>query len=609
MSERLQPDDESARIHSTGVADAAVVPPVRRSRARRACTWLLSMAAAGFAALLIWRIFIFDPTAPVLAEEERQYLWEVEHCGTVLSEYGFSKLKTALRSANSDAFATIFAADFEGRIPARATQVKGETAAVRGVREVVAAGQETVVSRSGFADYLLEYRARFAGTPGVSISLMNLAPLDRSQFDGTWRGSCRLRLSGEALGHRPCEVTLFLEFDLGKPSKQTYEQGGWIHACRVLEARAAEADHYMMRNVTAEWGIDVGQLHDNWNAPPLFTVPTPGGVYVFDYNRDALMDLLVTDVTRKAGALLYQGQVEGGFRDVSQEAGLPAGPAVLAIVADLDGDGWEDVVLPPNHVLRNVQGERFENVSSNSNLCAVAEFSNKRSSGAAIADFNRDGLIDLFVCRGNSRPDRGSWLAPEVVDGNANVLLQNVGNFQFQDVTPRLAGGAERLSTFTALWFDADHNDWPDLYVINEFGDGVLLINEQGNRFAVHKLVDTPTDFGSMGATVGDVNNDGWPDLYIASMYSKSGARVIGNLSQDAYPPDIMRQFTRMVAGSQLYWGGPQPMQFRPVGEALRVADVGWAYGPALVDLDNDGWQDIFATAGFLSRTRDKPDG
>src|SRR5262249_6569641 len=163
-------------------------------------------------------------------------------------------------------------------------------------------------------------------------------------------------------------------------------------------------------------------------------------------------------------------------------------------------------------------------------------------------------------------------------------------------------------STFTAAWLDANNDGWPDLYVINEFGDGVLLVNNRDGTFSEHALADRPADFGTMGVAVGDVNNDGNIDIYCGNMYSKAGTRVIGNLAPDAYPPPVLERMRRFVAGSQLHLnrGG---LKFEQAGQRMQVAAVGWAYGPCLADLDNDGWLDIYATAGFASRDRDKPDG
>jgi hypothetical protein len=111
-----------------------------------------------------------------------------------------------------------------------------------------------------------------------------------------------------------------------------------------------------------------------------------------------------------------------------------------------------------------------------------------------------------------------------------------------------------------------------------------------------------------MALTCGDIDNDGNIDLYIANMYSKAGARVISNVLPGSYDEKIMAAMRRFHTGSELHRnrGG---LKFEQVGQAMQVNDVGWAYGAALVDLDNDGWLDLFATCGFMSLTRDNPDG
>src|SRR5262249_54776105 len=154
----------------------------------------------------------------------------------------------------------------------------------------------------------------------------------------------------------------------------------------------------------------------------------------------------------------------------------------------------------------------------------------------------------------------------------------------------------------SAVWLDANNDGWPDLYVINEFGNGVLLVNQQDGTFREKLIAHGPTDFGTMGVTCGDIDNDGNVDVYVANMYSKAGYRVIGNLKPDAYPPDLMATLRRFVTGNQL-WRNKGGLAFEPKGQDWQVASVGWAYGAALADLDNDGFLDLYATAGFMSQT------
>jgi hypothetical protein len=354
-------------------------------------------------------------------------------------------------------------------------------------------------------------------------------------------------------------------------------------------------------------------------------LPHTGGIYVVDYNRDGIQDLLVNDIDNQ---VLYQGLPGGGFKDVSREVGLPPAPPTiearyagftdLVFFADLDGDGWEDMVFD-QRVYKNDQGKRFIDVTKKSNLIGLFHNSTSTSQGgkrqggdfpggAVIGDYDRDGKIDLYLVR-SAQLKADSWLDGRSEVGSAgNILLHNLGNWQFEDVT--LASGTDggKRSVFSAAWLDANNDDWPDLYVINEFGAGQLLVNQKDGTFHAQSLVPGPGDFGSMGLTTGDVDNDGNIDLYIGNMYSKAGTRVIGNLLPDAYPASIMTTMKTFVAGSQLYLNRGN-LKFDKVGKERQVAAVGWAYGPTLADLDNDGFLDLYATAGFVSDNRDDPDG
>jgi hypothetical protein len=222
-------------------------------------------------------------------------------------------------------------------------------------------------------------------------------------------------------------------------------------------------------------------------------------------------------------------------------------------------------------------------------------------------DYDRDGRIDLYVTRGG-RPGSASWLDGKSGVPTSNQLWHNEGDWQFRDVTGSSGTSGGSRSVFTALWLDADHDGWPDLYVPNEFGNGLLLVNRGDGTFRETPLCDGPCDFGTMGATACDFDNDGRVDIFADNMYSKAGGRVIGNLWPGTYPDEVMARMRRFVTGSQLHrnLGGGR---FAQVGQQYGLAAVGWSYGAAAADLDNDGWPDLVATAGYISQDRDKPDG
>jgi hypothetical protein len=545
------------------------------------------------------------PAPPLtLDQSEREFLWQIEHHGNVLSRYGFSALAEALRRADASALTALLSTDFTGWAPRQPQEVRLETTFAQVVRQVDTDEPPLPLERDAFIARLLSYRRLFSRPPQVKLALMSLAPAKREDLGSPWSGTCQLRMWGEVHPGKPAEVLLYLQYSLPRPSREVLSQGGWLRQCRILQSQQAQASHYLMSEVAAQRGIDAKRFHDDWQATDSPPVVNTGGVYLCDYDRDGILDMLITDVT---GYVLYHGQPEGRFQDVTLSMGLlgippPAGVAeMLAVFADLDGDGWEDLILG-DRIYHNEQGRRFLDVTWRTNLYVPPD-----ASGIAVADFDRDGRIDLYVTRhGKSKVD--SWIEGRSGNSDGNHLWRNLGGWRFQDVTVESGTSGDRRSTFTAVWFDADNDGWPDLYVLNEFGNGVLLHNEGNGRFREHSLVEGAGDFGSMGATCGDIDNDGRIDLYIANMYSKAGNRIIGNLRPDTYAPDVMARLRSLVAGSQLYLnrGG---LRFEPVGQKYQVSAIGWAYGPALVDLDNDGWLDLYATCGYVSKSRNEPDG
>jgi hypothetical protein len=533
-----------------------------------------------------------------LPESERLYLWEIEHHGNLLVKHGFGPLAQGMKKADAAALTRLLAEPFAGADMREPRSVRASTGNVEVERLQDSGLTALALDRGGFVARLLEFRKVFVGEPQVKLALMNLGPKQRGRLDGLWEGTAQLRLNGEHAKGAPAEIIVWLHYEIAQPTEEALGRAGWLRGAAIRQTLIARAPQYLFAEVANQRGLKTAWLHDNWKTDPIQI--TPGGVYICDFDRDGILDVLVTDTN---GNALYKGRPDGTFEDVTEHVGLPrrAGGNTAAAWIDIDGDGWEDLLVA-GRIFRNAAGRAFEDYSAVCNLRLPRD-----ASALLVADYDRDGKLDLYVTR-NARPGKQSWLDGRSADSHGNSLFRNKGGWQFEDVTVASGASGGHRSTFTAAWLDANNDGWPDLHVPNEFGDGVLLINNHDGTFSPRPLAGRPADFGTMGLAVGDVNNDGHIDIYCANMFSKAGTRVIANLAPDAYPAPVLEKMRRFVAGSQLHLnrGGDK---FDQVGPLMQVAGVGWAYGACLADLDNDGWLDVYATAGFVSRNRDEPDG
>ncbi len=545
-----------------------------------------------------------------LPEADRKYLWDIEHHATLLSAHGFDKIKSALLRDEDDSLLSLFSDNFTATIPSGGNAQEVSYNYGKVLKANTQRASFVTLNKKTFSTWLLKKMQLFASPPGIKIQLVGLRPKDRNKYDDGWIAKFKLRVWGIADDQSPLELFYKINVQLARPTEEAIKRGGWISSFDITSNHISQSNYYLMRDVAAESGIDLESLHDNWDYGPSRTIVNTGGVYIFDYNQDGILDLLVNDVAHYRGYLLYQGLGGFNFRDVTLDVGLPPlnSPSLVA-VADLDNDGWEDLIIGPGLIFKNIHGDGFENVSSSSNLSSAADLHKTQLfSSIAIADYDKDGLLDIYIYRSSPNPSGGSWIAGKMEENYETQLLKNKGEWQFEDVTSIASADGGKRSVFSAVWLDANNDNWPDLYLIHEFGNGVLLANQGDGSFSKRLIVETPSDFGSMGLASGDFDNDGLIDLYVASMYSSAGYRVIGNLPNNAYSEDVMLELERMVAGSQLYQNMGD-FGFSPKGASFDVTEIGWAYGPAMTDLNNDGWLDIFATAGFVSRSRDEPDG
>lgn len=545
-----------------------------------------------------------------LAESERVYLADIEHRALTLSKKGFPAFKTALREGDLAETVRFFSASFQGHT-LDLVKGQGPASTALAVRRAAAAEQslarERHVSGEEFARYLLAFVKRFEPEVQLEMKLLELAPVRRKDLSGAWRGNANLRFYGRYPGDKPAEVFLKLGVDFARIADVDViaSDAGWIQSMRVIEGYEAAAGHDLFAEVGQERGIDASLLWDNWKNPVEKATVVSGGVYLADVDNDGWDDMLITDIN---GVFLFKRTQNGRFEEVAEKSGLPhkLHSVVNAVFGDFDQDGWPDLIID-NRVFRNRGGGHFDEVTRQ---CNLRFGSLAYLVGYTVGDFDKDGLLDIYVARSygpKGRYGKNSWI--DGPGGPGNQLWRNLGNWRFEDVSDRANARAGRRSSFTASWLDANNDSFPDLYVINEFGGGILLLNTGKGTFTEQPLIKGDLgDFGSMGLAAADINNDGHIDIYTANMYSKSGRRIVGNLAPDAFAPDVMARMKQFFPGSELYrnLGGSR---FERAGDALHVRAVGWAYGPTFFDADNDGFLDIYATSGFASVNKEEPDG
>jgi hypothetical protein len=546
------------------------------------------------------------PSKLPLAENDRVYLANIEQRGLRLSMRGFPALSAAISNANASSISAFLSPAFKGQTLDLAQAYGPETEVLK-IRRIVAAGEPrnkvAPANPEQFVNYLLDLRRPFGPGVFVEMALKSFSPVEREKVDGAWRGGCMLRLAGRRTDGALAEIMVNLDFDLSRvpESDAIAHETGWVQSMRLTDAQEAIAKRELFAEVGRERGIDRSLFQDNWTVPLANRVVVTGGIYVADVDDDGWEDLLVTD---KKGLFLFRND-GGHYTDVTEKAGLPRKFASVgnALFGDFDGDGLVDLVLD-SRIFRNAGSFRFEEVTN------ATPFRFGSALGLSAGDYDKDGRLDIYVARSNGekggRYAKNSWI--DGPGGPGNQLWHNLGNWKFEEVSQKANAQAGRRSCFTAAWLDANNDGWPDIYAINEFGGGILLINQGNGTFKEQPLIDDAGDFGSMGMAVADYDNDGNIDVYTANMSSKSGRRVMENLPAGSYPPDILAKMKRFVTGSEMYHNLGE-MKFARTGAALRVRAVGWAYGAAFVDLDNDGWLDLYGTCGFMSVNKEEPDG
>ncbi|MEO0471722.1 MAG: VCBS repeat-containing protein [Bacteroidota bacterium] len=351
------------------------------------------------------------------------------------------------------------------------------------------------------------------------------------------------------------------------------------------------------------------------------------GLAIADFNGDELPDLYL--VSNLEANQLYLNQGNCQFRDVSQAANGrgPKGFSTGVATVDINADGRMDLYLCQSG--RFTDPDRRRNqllINQGNNPDGIPQFVESAaewgldlaaySTQASFFDVDRDGDLDMFLINHDidtyplaDIPQRMKESSQLVGD----MLFENQ-NGHFVDITEKAGLINNQLGFGLGIAVsDLNQDGWPDVYVSTDYsGRDHLYINQQDGTFSEEIQELTPhTSFYSMGNDVGDINRDGWPDIMNLDMVAADNYGI--KTSMSAMNPEQFHSLVdqglhhQYMYNSLLLNQGKQAdgkPYFSNVAQMAGVSSTGWSWAPLLFDFDNDGWQDLFVSNGIKRNIR-----
>jgi len=339
-----------------------------------------------------------------------------------------------------------------------------------------------------------------------------------------------------------------------------------------------------------------------------------GGVAIGDINNDGLPDVLFTGNMVKNKLFLNKGDFE--FDDISDKAGIGAmeGWCTGATMVDINQDGWLDIYicrsgLPNSTDRTNLLYINNHDLTFTESAIAFGLNDSGYSTQASFFDYDRDGDLDMFLInQSDPKYARGylDYLQTRTQKADsvlANKLFRN-DDGHFKDVSRRACIQSTVFSFSLGIsTADINQDGWPDIYVANDFEEAdYLYINNRDGTFSdqLRRAVDHSSLF-SMGIDVADYNNDQFVDLMVLDMLPE------GNYAQKMHiGGDNFTRYNYLFRNGMFYQYMKNTLQknngdgtFSEIGQLAGVSNTDWSWSPLIADFDNDGRKDIFITNGY----------
>ncbi|EAZ81298.1 FG-GAP-like repeat-containing protein [Algoriphagus machipongonensis] len=346
-----------------------------------------------------------------------------------------------------------------------------------------------------------------------------------------------------------------------------------------------------------------------------------GGVAAGDINNDGLIDLYFS--SNQGSNKLYLNKGRMVFEDITIQAGLESDqPWKTGVtMADINGDGLLDIYVCRLGNWKSVRG-RNELYINNGDLSfteSAEEYGldfQGFSTQAAFFDFDKDGDLDMYLLNHAVHTERsyGGAESRYFDDGFAGDRLYRnnleSGEKKFTGITREAGIFSSKIGYGLGIGISDINNDgWPDIYVSNDFNENdYLYINQRNGTFKeqISSGVNYSSRF-SMGSDFSDFNNDGWIDFITMDMLPRDEIiqkMSAGEDSEEVYQLKLGFGFERQVSRNSLQLNNTNGT-FSEIGQFSGVYATDWSWAALFGDFDNDGWKDLFVTNGIVRRPND----
>ncbi len=361
------------------------------------------------------------------------------------------------------------------------------------------------------------------------------------------------------------------------------------------------------------------QLKEKFNIYTYRNFYNGGGVALGDVNNDGLIDIFMT--ANMGPDKLYLNKGNFRFEDISKQAGIEGSGQWSTGVsfADVDGDGWLDIYVCNSGILQgeNRRNELFINNGDLTFTEKAGEYGIDdagNSTHGVFFDYDKDGDLDLYLLNNAFRAIGSFDLKEDLRNDRDSIggdkLFRNDGN-KFTDVSIEagIYGSVIGFGMGVTVG-DIDQDSWPDIYISNDFFErDYLYLNNHDGTFR-EKLTDMMRSISaaSMGADIADINNDHYPELFVTDMLPEHHSRLKTKTTFDSwenYKSNIDNGFHHQFTRNMLHLNNGDGT-FSEIGRFAGVNATDWSWGALIMDLDNDGLKDIFVANGIYKDLTDQ---